>query len=197
MKIYNDNNNVNTVITKGIDCEKGLMHYEIVIPINEALLAKLNKDMGYLVDKYGVLQTAVRPYLSIIQFEAFEHFEGLFSKWVQRICGMHEGFDLAINNYGITPVGDMYYRIQNPFELDKFFNSFSVVNNYLKDSGLSSAQFEYQPKLMIAGHVQSINAMLEFSAKEIHEILSVNQLWLIRKPVGRPAEKMNVFSLNP
>lgn len=180
-----------------IDILKGMAQYEIVVPVNSGLLEALNADMGYLVNKYGKLQPVVKPYITLISFEAYEHLEPIISRWMQRICSLLQGIKIEINNYGITPNGEMHYRIQDASAFEQFYKSFEVINSYLQESGSPSAVFNRQPKLMIAEQVQSMPAMLEFSAKEIHETMDVKGFWLIRKNIGKADEKRNVFSLIP
>ena len=179
------------------DIARGIVQYEIVIPINAELSGTLNADMGYLVNKYGKLQPIVRPYITLVSFDAYEHLEPIVTKWMQRICSMLDSIKIEINNYGITPNGEMHYRIQNADAFGQFYKSFEVINSYLQDSGLPSAIIHKQPKLIIAEQVQSLPAMLEFSAREIHETMDVKGFWLIKKSTGNTDEKLNVFSLIP
>lgn len=179
------------------DNGKGTIHYEIVVPINAELSGTLNADMGYLVNKYGKLQPTLKPYITLVSFDAYEHLEPIIARWMQRICSLLQSIQIEINNYGITPNGEMHYRIQDASAFNQFYKSFEVINSYLQDSGLPSAILNKQPKLIIAEQVQSMPAMLEFSAKEIHESMNVNGFWLIKKSWGNPDEKLNVFSLIP
>jgi hypothetical protein len=80
------------------------VEYLLVIYPDGDLHDKLLDEQQQFFQDYGMrINVRNKPHITVAAFQAGEAMEETLIRWIQRICGRHQSFDLMLNNYSGFP----------------------------------------------------------------------------------------------
>jgi hypothetical protein len=179
----------------------GAFGYTLYLLPDEACTARINAARQLFAGRYGTYSLPMQPpMLGLASFEANEVMEDTLIRWLQRIAGQFQAFDLRLNNFGGIPPHTIYARVQDPNLLRALVGQLRRIDPYLKASEFKGLQPEQRFGIPVAAHIMHMvydKAMQYFAAQELCVDFSVQQMILVREAHGLPARQVQVFSLGP
>ena len=143
------------------------------------------------------LQT--KPQIVLAHFLAKEIMEETLIRWIQNICLLHPGFEVALNNFSGFPPQSIYLRVQEPAPLIRLANAMKMIDGFIQSNNCPPLQIISRPHLTIAANLPEYvynNAIGDYAAKTFNASFKVDQLVLLKKESGfERYEIVNRFSL--
>jgi len=178
------------------------VEYLLVIYPEGELYDKLLEEQEQFFLDYGMKITLRnKPHITVAAFQAGEAMEETLIRWIQRICGRHNSFDLTLNNYSGFPPHTIYLRVQDPQPFRQFVQQLRAIDDFIRSSGCPPVNLIRDPYLSIAGGLTERvygRAMPEYSRKTFHESFRVDELVLVKREHSfEPCRTVNVFRLLP
>jgi len=178
------------------------VEYLLVIYPEGDLHDKLLDEQQQFFLEYGMKITLRnKPHITVAAFQAGEAMEDTLIRWIQRICGRHNSFDLTLNNYSGIPPHTIYLRVQDPLPFRHFVQQLRAIDDFIRSSGCPPVNLIRDPYLSIAGGLTErvySRAMPEYSRKTFHESFRVDELVLVKREHSFEACRVvNVFRLLP
>ena len=124
------------------------------------------------------------PSISIAAFMAREPMENTFIRWIQRICGQQESFQVTLNNFSGFPPHSIYLRVQDPFPFQQLVRQLQSVDDFIRSGGCPPAKFFVRPYLSIAAKLPEQvyeSAIPDYSRLSFHESFIADELVLLKR----------------
>ena len=183
--------------------EVGFLEYLLVVSPDAAVYDKVMQVKQDFDDEYEEkIAVKSKPQIVIATFIARERMEETIIKWIQRICGLRNGFDVMLNNYSGFPNNKtIYIRVQDHKPFKRLAKDLGVIDEYVQSNDCPKARIIDKPHLTIARRLPAEvyeKAMMDYSQKIFHDFFPVRQLVLLRRDNEFGKYKtVNVFSLLP
>ncbi len=173
--------------------------YLMVAYPDKSLMEKMLAERAYFSDKYKIrLRPALKPYVPITNFTASEGIEPTLVRWLQKICGLEQGFHLTLNNYSGFPSHTIYYRIQDMDPLLRLTSQLGAMNDFIEPA---TGIYRNRPHVALAGNLPASiyeQALSDYSRKLFHENFQVKELVLLRRKDSYDTFRtVQVFGLLP
>ena len=178
------------------------VEYLLVIYPEGELNGKLLDEQEQFLHDYDLrINVRNKPHITVAAFQAGEAMEDTLIRWIQRICGRRESFDLMLNNYSGFPPHTIYLRVQDPAPFRQLVHELGAIDDFVRSSGCPPVHLISHPYLSIAGSLTEqvySKAMPDYSRKTFHGSLRVKELVLLKRdhPFD-PCKTVNVFRLLP
>lgn len=144
---------------------------------------------------------AARPHITIASFQAKEAMEATLVRWIQNICHLQEGFEVALNNFSGIPPHTIYLRVQDPQPFAQLANKLKIIEGFIESNDCPPMRLSARPHLALAEHLSEpvyTEAIQAYAQQTFHARFFVNRLVLIKKWwEGGRYELVNTFSLAP
>ena len=142
-----------------------------------------------------------KPHITVAVFQAGEGMEETLLRWIQRICGRRQSFEVMLNNYSGIPPHTIYLRIQDPAPFRQLAHELGAIDDFIRSSGCPPVHLIPQPYLSIAGGLTEQvygRAMPDYSRKTFNGSFRVKELVLLKRDHPFDSCKsVNVFRLSP
>ena len=180
----------------------GFHEYRLVVQPDKDVYNKVLAEKQVFNEAFGEkLVDRSLPAITIASFQAKEEMEETIIRYLNRICSMHTGFMVELNNYSGNPPHSIYLRVQNPQPFNQLVKALEVIDNYISSCACPPVQVTANPHIGIARSLTETiyrQALLNYGQKTFHEIFMVNEVILVRKNHEYDHEKsINVFRLQP
>jgi 2'-5' RNA ligase len=180
----------------------GLFEYLLVGHPDAGVYNKVMEEKQQFSAEYGEkIAIKTRPHITVANFLASEATEPTIIKWMQRICGAQQCFNVTLNNYSGFPPHTIYLRVQNPQPFRQLANQLKTVDDFIRASACPPARLITQPHLSIARKLteQVYNkAMADYAQKTFHASFMLDELLLLRRQHPFDTCKtIQVFRLRP
>jgi 2'-5' RNA ligase superfamily len=178
------------------------VEYLLVIYPDGDLHDKLLDEQRQFFQDYGLrINIRNKPHITMAAFQAGEAMEDTLIRWIQRICGRHQSFDLMLNNYSGFPPHTIYLRVQDQLPFRQLSQELKAIDDFIRSSGCPPVHLITHPYLSIAGSLTEqvySRAMPDYSRKTFHGSFRVGELVLLKRdhPFD-PCKTVNVFRLLP
>jgi 2'-5' RNA ligase len=180
----------------------GTYEYLLVANPDTEMGSRMMAEKQSFYDRYNE-KTAIRtqPYITVANFLADEDMEDTIARWIQRICGQQQSFQVVLNNFSGFPSHAVFVRVQNPGPFQSLAKQLKVIDSYVRTNGFPPAKLISNPHLTLARRLPEdvyTKAMFDYSQKEFHGSFVVRELVLLkRKHQFDQCEKINVFRFLP
>ena len=177
-----------------------MFEYFLVTQPDSKVIEMILEEKGFFQDHYNHIQDLqTKPQITIVHFLAKDIMEETLIRWIQNICHLHTGFEVALNNFSGFPPQSIYLRVQEPAPLIRLANAMKMIDGFIQSNNCPPLQIINRPHLTIAGnlpeHVYN-NAIGDYAAKSFNASFKVDQLQLLKRESGFQAcEIVNRFSL--
>lgn len=173
----------------------------VIYPDGELHDKLLDEQQQFLQDYDLRITVRNKPHITVAAFQAGEAMEDTLIRWIQRICGRHQSFDLMLNNYSGFPPHTIYLRVQDPAPFRRLVQELGAIDDFIRSSGCPPVHLINHPYLSIAGSLTEqvySRAMPDYSRKTFHGSFRVGELVLLKRdhPFD-PCKTVNVFRLLP
>jgi hypothetical protein len=183
--------------------EKGRRaEYLLVIYPDGDLNDRLQDEQRQFLEEYD-LRISVRnkPHITVAVFQAGEGMEETLLRWIQRICGRYQSFEVMLNNYSGFPPHTVYLRVQDPAPFRQLAHELGAIDDFIRSSGCPPMHLISHPYLSIAGSLTEqvySRAMPDYARKTFNGSFRVGELVLLKRdhPFD-PCKTVNVFRLSP
>jgi 2'-5' RNA ligase len=132
---------------------------------------------------------------------ADEDMEETIARWMQRICGQQQSFQVVLNNFSGSPSDAVFVRVQNPGPFQNLAKHLHVIDSYVRSNGFPPARLISSPHLTVARRLPEdvyTKAMFDYAHREFHGSFVVRELVLLkRKHQLESGERINVFRFLP
>jgi 2'-5' RNA ligase len=176
--------------------------YLLVVHPNEETFNQIKAEKENFSLEYNVsIAKKTLPHITIANFLAKETMEETLIKWMHRILGSQQSFDVMINNFsGFPSSKTVYARIQNHEPFKQLATSLKTINIYINDNGFPNAKLINHPHMTIARSLQQNvydKAIMDYSRKTFNASFTVNELILLkRQNQFDKCQQLSVFRLN-
>lgn len=138
----------------------------------------------------------------IARFLAKEEMEETILRWMQRILGTKNTFQVALNNYGGQPGSNIIFlRIQDHLPFKRLSKELKVIDELVKSNGLPGAQLIANPHLPVVENLGNIlydRALMDYSKREFHTTFEVSEFILLKRTNQfHGCQQVSVFRLQP
>ena len=163
----------------------GLREYRLVIYPDAEVYSKVMAEKRRFYIKYGA-DTALKcfPYIMVARFYAREGMEATLIRWIQRICSLYNGFQLALNNYSGFPDHTIFLRIQNPQPLTQLSQQLKAIEHYIQlpvaQQGKNIQPFYLSIATELAADIYR-KAMPAYSRKTFHACFYAQEMVLLAR----------------
>jgi 2'-5' RNA ligase len=179
--------------------------YEYLLVVHPAkeVFEKLLAEKEKFSAEYKVsIAKKTLPHITIANFLANEAMEETMIKWMHKIIGSQQSFDVMLNNFsGFPSSKTVYARVQNHQPFKQLAASLKIINDYIKDNGFPPAHIIKFPHMSIARSLQQNiyeKAIMDYSRKTFNESFEVNELILLkRQHQYDTCRQVTVFRLAP
>lgn len=163
---------------------RSVQSYQILVKISGSLSGKVKAEQEYAQQRYGQSGfLGMNPELVLARFEAKEEMEETLLRWLHRIVGQQEAFNILFNNYGSMPGYPLYLRVQDPAPFRALTEGLRVIDGLLKNNDCKTMQIFHHPRLAITSQIdkrQEMEIMLDFSGRSFREEMSVEEVLLVK-----------------
>ena len=179
-----------------------LSQYLLAVQPATEVYEKILNEKKLFCDEYNVQEIIKKnPQVIVAAFLVKEDMEETLSRWIQRICGNQQSFNLMLNNYSGFPPDNIYLRIQDEHPFKKLASSLKELNHYITSCACPPIQFSSRFHIAIADDLPEniyVNALKKYSHKSFHESFIVKELQLLKRRNEYDTYKpISVFSLQP
>jgi 2'-5' RNA ligase len=143
-----------------------------------------------------------KPHITVANFLATDMMEETIIRYMHRIIGALQCFDVTLNNFSGFPTSNtIYLRVQEEAPFKQMAQQLKVVDQYIKSSGQSKAHLISKPHVTIARRLSADvfeKSLLHYAQKTFHASFTVQELVLIKHRGTYDAYKpVCVFKLSP
>ncbi|MEP7279344.1 MAG: 2'-5' RNA ligase family protein [Bacteroidota bacterium] len=168
-------------------------------------LAVYNKIMAETQHFYNDYRQRVtiktKPHIAVAGFLASEAMESTIVRWIQRICGTQQSFEVTLNNYSGFPPHTIYLRVLDPLPFQQLAKQLKTVDDFIRASACPPAKLITRPHLSLARSLpESVynKAMADYAQKTFHESFMMNEFLLLRRQHAfETCKTIQVFRLRP
>lgn len=195
--------NINTNQQMPVGSQSGnLFEYLLVGHPDAGVYDKVMEEKQQFSADYGEkIAVKTKPHITVANFLASEAMEPTIIRWMQRICGAQQSFNVTLNNYSGFPPHTIYLRIQDPQPFQQLAKQLQTVDDFIRASSCPPAQLINKPHLSIARKLpeQVYNkAMADYAQKTFHESFMLDELLLLRRQHQFDnCKTIQVFRLRP
>jgi hypothetical protein len=173
--------------------------YLMVAYPDKSLMEKILAERALFSETYKIrLRPQLKPYVPVTHFHASEGIEPTLVRWLQKICGLEQGFNLTLNNYSGFPAHTIYYRIQDTDPLLRLLGQLGAMNDFIEPS---TGIYRNRPHVALAGNLPASIyevALSDYSRRLFHESFQVKELVLLRRKDSYDTLRtVQVFGLLP
>lgn len=176
--------------------------YLLVVHPNEEIFNQLKAEKENFSSEYNVsIAKKTLPHITVANFLAKETMEETLIKWMSKIIGHQQSFDVMINNFsGFPSSKTVYARIQNHEPFKQLAISLKTINTYINDNGFPNARLINHPHMTIARSLQQNvyeKAIMDYSRKTFNASFIVDELILLRRSNQYDkCQQVSVFKLS-
>jgi 2'-5' RNA ligase len=182
--------------------QNALVEYLLVGHPDRGVNNKIMEEKQQFIDDYNEnndLKT--KPHITVANFLADEAMEPTIIRWMQRICGAQQSFNVTLNNYGGFPPHTIYLRVQDPLPFQQLAKQLKTVDDFIRASDCPPAKLISKPHLSIARilpeHVYN-KAMADYAQKTFHASFMIEELILLRRQHQfDTCKSIHIFRLRP
>jgi hypothetical protein len=173
--------------------------YLLVAYPDKVVLEKILVERQLFNETYDFKsRPSLKPHVLLTSFYASEGMESTLIRWLQRICGLEQGFTLTLNNYSGFPTHSIFLRVPNAGPLQNFTTQMSAMKDFIQPG---VAGFFRRPHIAIATDLPATiyeQALSDYSRKLFHEEFPVKELVLLRRSeIANQFRTVQVFGLLP
>src|SRR5450432_1314356 len=131
--------------------QNALLEYLLVGHPDRGVNNKIMEEKQQFIDDYNEnndLKT--KPHITVANFLADEAMEPTIIRWMQRICGAQQSFNVTLNNYSGFPPHTIYLRVQDPLPFQQLAKQLKTVDDFIRASACPPAKLISKPHLSIA-----------------------------------------------
>lgn len=186
--------------TLTVSARPGMYEYLLVANPGDEINGQLIAEKESFYERYNEkIAVKTKPHITVANFMAMEQMEETIGRWLQRICGMQESFDVTLNNYSGFPPHTIFLRVQHPQPFQQLASQLRVIDQYVREYGMPAAKLVRNPHLTIARRLPEdvyTKAMFDYSRRDFFGTFKVTELILLkRRHQFDSCEKINVFRL--
>jgi len=179
-----------------------LAEYLLVGHPDAGVDTKVMEEMQLFSAAYGEkMAVKTRPQMTIASFLANEGMEATLVKWLQRICGAQQRFNVTLNNYSGFPPHTIYLRVQDPQPFQQLARQLKSVDDFIRAPACPPARLMTKPHLCLAGKLDEAvynKAIIEYAQKTFHESFMMDELLLMKRQQQFDSCKIiHIFRLRP
>ncbi|MBG9375558.1 2'-5' RNA ligase family protein [Panacibacter sp. DH6] len=159
--------------------------YLLVVHPSADACAQLMEEKQYFFETYNE-RVAIKsqPHITVANFFAKEEMEDTIIRYMHRIMGMQQAFNVTINNFSGFPPHTVYARVQDYASFRQLAAALLPVDHYVKGNGCPPAKFITHPHVTIARRLSAEvynKAMFEFSQRTFFASFKVQELVLLKR----------------
>jgi hypothetical protein len=166
-----------------------------------AVCNKVVEEQQQFAAAYGPkIAVQTKPQITVAYFFANEAMEPTIIKWMQRICGAQQNFQVTLNNYSGIPSHSIYLRVQDALPFQQLAKQLKSVDEFIRASACPPAKLVTKPYLRIAETPDEDvynKAIADYAQKIFHESFMMDELLLLRRQHPSDLKSIHVFRLQP
>lgn len=160
--------------------------YLLIVHPSEKAFNQIKEEKENFSYEYNAsIAKKTLPHITIANFLAKEMMEETLIKWMHKIIGSQQSFDVMINNFsGFPSSKTVYARIQDHEPFKQLATSLKIINSYINDNGFPNAKLINHPHMTIARSLQQNvyeRAIMDYSRKTFNASFKVDELILLRR----------------
>lgn len=166
----------------------GMYRYQLVALPKAELKGALAEELRMFSHSYhGDRETDPEPCVVVSEFMAREEMEETIIRYLQRITGEQESFDITFNNYSGTPMHTVYIRILDHRPFQALAAQLQPIDGYVRSNDCPPVKFMLQPNIPISKKLSGRayeQAIAEYARRDFHGSFEVTELMLVRDGTG-------------
>lgn len=180
----------------------GRYRYRLVASPGSQLTEALCDELRLFGESYpGSGGDETEPVVVISEFMASEDMEETIIRYLQRITGEQESFQVTFNNYGGNPTNTVYIRILDHRPFQELAQQLQPIDGYVRGNDCPPVRFNLQPNVPLAVKLTRRSyehALAEYARKDFHGSFHVTELMLVRSATGQgQSTRRAVLRLQP